>query len=236
MTADKGARNKNSGIWRAGNNAKMTSNVALVSGGVDSAVTLAEAQKRGETTAVWFDYDQHTASKERVCARDLTDEIGAELVEFDVKDVFHEFGAGLTDDTDLTQHYDEDGVASSYVPMRNTVFLSIAAGVAEDRGANTLWYGANLEDREGYADCRDEYAEVMDRALSLGTDRTDFSIQRPVIELEKPEIVERGVELGVPFEHTWSCYSTGESHCGECASCVERHKGFEQAEVEDPCT
>jgi 7-cyano-7-deazaguanine synthase len=118
--------------------------------------------------------------------------------------------------------------------MRNTVLLSVAAGVAEKRRATKVWYGPNADDREGYADCRDEYAEAMERALTLGTDRVEFEMRRPVVSMEKDEIVARGDELGVPFEHTWSCYQNEDAPCGVCASCEERARGFEHAGVDDP--
>ncbi len=214
----------------------MAESVVLVSGGVDSAVTFAEAVREDDETpvAVHARYGQHTASKERDCAEALAAHYDADYVELDLSDAFGTFGEGLTDDTDLSTHYDDDGVATSYVPMRNTVFLSVAAGVAEERRATKLWFGANADDRDGYADCRDEYADAMERALSLGTDRVDFEVRRPVVSMEKDKIVSRGDELGVPFEHTWSCYQEGDSPCGVCASCEERARGFERAGVSDP--
>ncbi|MDY6775408.1 MAG: 7-cyano-7-deazaguanine synthase QueC [Halobacteria archaeon] len=220
----------------------MAQNVVLLSGGIDSAVTLAEAvaveeDGGGETVGVHFSYGQLTEEKEIDCARRLTDYYEVDLIEFDLTDVFSEFSEGLTESsTDLSEHIDNEGVATSYVPMRNTVFLSIAAGVAEKKGATSIWYGPNLDDREGYADCRDEYADAMETALSEGTDRADFEVRRPVVEYEKPEIIRRGDQLGVPFEHTWSCYQASDEPCGVCASCEERARGFEEAGVEDPCT
>mgnify|MGYP006278658579 CR=1 FL=1 len=224
--------------------------IVLVSGGVDSAVTLAEAAEateRGDDdaetdgggaglAALHCRYGQHTEDREARCAERLASHYGAELVTVDLHDAFAALSGGLTDDSvDLSRHYDDEGVATSYVPMRNTVMLAVAAGVAERRGASTLWYGPNREDRDGYADCRDEYAAAMAEALSLGTDRVDrFAVRRPVVELEKPAIVERGDALGVPFEHTWSCYRDGDAPCGDCASCVERREGFAAAGVADP--
>jgi len=210
--------------------------VVLVSGGVDSAVTYAVAHEEDDEppVAVHTLYGQHTSEREKECASALAEQYGAEYIEVDLTDAFDAFGEGLTDDTDLSQHYTEEGVATSYVPMRNTVLLSVASGIAEKRGATKVWYGPNAEDREGYADCRDEYAEAMERALSLGTDRVDFEVRRPVVSFEKHEIVERGDELGVPFEHTWSCYQKEDEPCGVCASCEERAEGFERAGVVDP--
>jgi 7-cyano-7-deazaguanine synthase len=210
--------------------------VVLVSGGVDSAVTFAEAVREDDEppVAAHARYGQHTSAKERDCASALAEHYDAECVEVGLSDAFGAFSEGLTDGTDLSQHYDEDGVATSYVPMRNTVLLSVAAGIAEKMRAGKVWYGPNADDRDGYADCRDEYAEAMESALSLGTDRVEFEVRRPVVSLEKHEIVERGDELGVPFEHTWSCYQNEDAPCGVCASCEERARGFEQAGVTDP--
>lgn len=210
--------------------------VVLASGGVDSAVTLAEATEASDgVVMLHFRYGQPTELRELRCVTDLADHYGHDLEVMDLNDAFAKFSGGLTDESvDLSVHTADDGVATSYVPMRNTIFLSLAAGLAEILEAEHLWYGPNVEDREGYADCRDEYAQAMEAALSLGTDRSDFRVHRPVVEMEKAEIVERGEELGVPFEHTWSCYQAGEEPCGECASCEERAEGFEEAGVEDP--
>jgi len=214
----------------------MAESVVLISGGVDSAVTFAEAVREDDEppVAVHASYGQHTASKESDCAEALASHYGAEYVKVDLSDAFAAFEGGLTGDDDLSTHYDENGVATSYVPMRNTVLLSVAAGVAEKQRATTVWYGPNADDRDGYADCRDEYADAMERALTLGTDRVEFEVRRPVVSMEKAEIVARGEELGVPFEHTWSCYQDGDSPCGVCASCEERARGFAEAEVSDP--
>jgi 7-cyano-7-deazaguanine synthase len=214
----------------------MAESVVLVSGGVDSAVAFAEAVREDDETpvAVHARYGQHTGAKERECASSLASHYGAEYVEVELTDAFDAFEGGLTGDEDLSRHYDDEGVATSYVPMRNTVLLSVAAGVAEERRATDVWYGPNAEDRRGYADCRDEYAEAMEKALTLGTDRVDFDVRRPVVSMEKDEIIERGDELGVPFEHTWSCYQNDEEPCGVCASCEERTRGFESAGVVDP--
>jgi len=214
----------------------VSESVVLVSGGVDSAVTFAEAVREDDETpvAVHARYGQHTSEKESDCASALASQYGAEYVEVDLSDAFAAFRGGLTGDDDLSTHYDEEGVATSYVPMRNTVLLSVAAGVAEERRATKVWYGPNADDRDGYADCRDEYAEAMERALTLGTDRVGFEVRRPVVGMEKGETVARGDELGVPFEHTWSCYQDGDEPCGVCASCEERARGFESAGVNDP--
>jgi 7-cyano-7-deazaguanine synthase len=214
----------------------MAESVVLVSGGVDSAVTFAEAVREDDETpvAVHGRYGQHTSEKERECASALASHYDSDYVEIDLEDAFGAFEGGLTGDDDLSTHYDNEGVATSYVPMRNTVLLAVAAGVAENHRAGKVWYGPNADDRDGYADCRDEYAEAMERALSLGTDRLEFDVRRPVVGMEKSEIVARGDELGVPFEHTWSCYQDGDEPCGVCASCEERARGFSEAGVVDP--
>lgn len=210
--------------------------VVLTSGGVDSTVTLGEAHGASdEVVMVFYRYGQPTGSRELKCVRGLSRHYGCELSVIDLEQVFSEFPGGLTDGSvDLSVHRADDGVATSYVPMRNTVFLSVAAGLAEERGAGHIWFGPNAEDREAYADCRDEYAAAMERALCLGTDRSDFELHRPLVEMEKHQIISRGDEIGVPFELTWSCYLRGDEPCGECASCAEREDGFEKAGVADP--
>ncbi len=209
--------------------------LVLLSGGLDSAVTLAEANKKSKPNTIHFKYGQLTQRKESLCAEKLANHYENEYIEIELYDIFNKFSAGLTTkETDLSKHYDEDDIATSYVPMRNTIFLSIAAGIAEKNDIKELWYGPNQNDRQGYADCREEYIASLQETLSLGTDKQKFSIQTPLVEMDKADIVARGHELEVPFQHTWSCYQSSEGPCGECASCSERKEAFHENNLEDP--
>jgi 7-cyano-7-deazaguanine synthase len=128
------------------------------------------------------------------------------------------------------------GIPSTYVPARNTVFLSIAASYAEAIGADRIFIGAHSEDSSGYPDCRREYLKKFAGAIRLGTKRGlegKLSVEFPLINKTKSGIIKLGVSLGVPFEFTRSCYKGGVKPCGECDSCILRAKGFKEAGVRD---
>jgi 7-cyano-7-deazaguanine synthase len=133
----------------------------------------------------------------------------------------------------------------TYVPARNSIFLSLAASLAETKGADTIYFGANALDYSGYPDCRPEFIEAFEEMITRGTkvgatrrvaptEGPAIRIVAPLLRLSKSEIVKLGVELGVPFEWTWSCYEGGDMPCGECDSCLLRAKGFKEAGIEDP--
>ena len=126
-------------------------------------------------------------------------------------------------------------IPSSYVPFRNAHFLAIAVSWAETLGASAIYIGAVEEDSSGYPDCREEYYGAFQKLIALGTrPETRLSIVTPLIHLDKAAIVRRGLELGAPFDLTWSCYSESELACGECDSCALRKRGFERAGATDP--
>jgi 7-cyano-7-deazaguanine synthase len=154
-------------------------------------------------------------------------------------------GSALTDDAIEVPKNTEPGagpIPPTYVPARNTVFLSVALGLAEAVGARDLFFGANALDYSGYPDCRPAFVEAFERlanvATAAGVEGGDpFRIHAPLMALHKADIIRKGIELGVDFSVTHSCYDpVGEAACGRCESCTLRKRGFAEAEVDDPTT
>jgi 7-cyano-7-deazaguanine synthase len=146
-------------------------------------------------------------------------------------------GSCLTDPALLVEpaNLERKGIPSSYVPFRNAHFLSIAVSWGEVLGARKIFVGAVEEDSSGYPDCRPQYYEAFNRVIAAGTKpETQLEIVAPVIRMRKSEIVRRGMELGAPFAHTWSCYQAEDVACGVCDSCALRLRAFEEAGIEDP--
>jgi len=212
--------------------------VCIISGGMDSALSAKIAQKEGyEIIALHFNYGQRTQNKELECFRKIIQELNAsESYEIDL-DFFEQIGASALTDKSIEVPTGglEEGVPVTYVPFRNGIFLSIAAAVAEKHGAEALFIGVVEEDSSGYPDCRESYIKQMQKAINLGTkDETNIEIKMPLVALKKSQIVQKAVELGVPLEHTWSCYQAEDAACGVCDSCRLRLCGFEAAGLKDP--
>lgn len=212
--------------------------VCIISGGMDSALSAKIAQKEGyEIIALHFNYGQRTQDKELACFRKIAEELkAAETYEIDL-DFFEQIGASaLTDRSiDVPTGGVEEGVPVTYVPFRNGIFLSIAAALAEKHGAEALFIGVVEEDSSGYPDCRESYIEQMEKAINLGTkEETNITIRMPLVALQKSQIVQKALELGVPLADTWSCYQSEDLACGVCDSCRLRLRGFEIAGVQDP--
>jgi len=212
--------------------------VCIISGGMDSALSAKIAQKEGYgIIAVHFNYGQRTQKKELACFRKIAKELKAEKnYEIDL-DFFEQIGASaLTDkNIDVPTGGLEEGVPVTYVPFRNGIFLSIAAALAEKHAAKALFIGVVEEDSSGYPDCRESYINAMERAINLGTrEETQLEIKMPLVALQKSQIVQKALELGVPLADTWSCYQSEEEACGVCDSCRLRLRGFEIAGVKDP--
>ena len=214
--------------------------VVLLSGGLDSAVTLFFAKDKGyKCHCLNFDYGQRHRV-EMVMAKKLARLAGAELR---IEKVFFSWGGSSLLDKNSALPSDRKpgeiknaGVPSTYVPARNTVFLSIAASYAEAIGADAIFIGAHFEDSSGYPDCRKAYLEAFNRVIKIGTKRGlegALELKFPLIDKTKKEIIRLGRSLGVPFRYTWSCYRGGASPCGRCDSCVLRAKGFEDAGIKD---
>ncbi len=216
----------------------------LLSGGLDSTTTLAIARAEGfECYALTVDYGQRHRLELEAAAR-VAKALGArEHVTLPI-DLRRFGGSALTADLPIPRgrHPQEmRDIPVTYVPARNTVFLSLALAWAEPLGGEDIFIGANVLDSSGYPDCRPEYIEAFERMANLatkaGTEGTSrFRIHTPLIKLSKAEIVHRAEALGVNLGLTWSCYDPqpGPRPCGVCDACVLRRKGFEEAGISDP--
>lgn len=215
--------------------------IVLLSGGMDSSVTTAEARAAGHRLAcLHVSYGQRTAKRERAAFDALADHYQvAERLAVDIDHLRRIGGSALTD-SGLPVPEGEDpyraGIPVSYVPQRNGNLLFIAAAWAEVLGAASIWTGMVEEDSSGYPDCRRSFCDAMERAIALGNpdDKPDPRIVTPLIHLRKEDIVRRGMELGVPFHLTWSCYQREDVACGVCDSCQLRRRAFQAARAKDP--
>lgn len=216
--------------------------VILTSGGLDSATVLAMAIKQGfDCYTLGFDYGQRHRA-ELAAAQQLSESMGAiehKLVKLDLSTIG---GSALTDENiAIPDHVDADmGIPVTYVPARNTVFLSIALGWAEVLGAQDIFIGVNSVDYSGYPDCRPDYIAAFERMANLATragiEGIALRIQTPLMHLSKAEIINMGMELGVDYSRTITCYQANDKGeaCGKCDSCYLRKEGFTAAGVADP--
>ena len=213
--------------------------VCLVSGGMDSCVTAAVANE--ETNALAFlhvSYGQRTQERERRAFEEIADHYAVkQRLVVSLEHLAIIGGSSLTDkDVAITSaNLSGHGIPTSYVPFRNAHLLSIATSWAEVIGASCIYVGAVAEDSSGYPDCRSEFYEAFQQAITLGTKpETEIEIRTPVIAMKKSQIVELGQRLSAPFELTWSCYGQSEVACGDCDSCALRLRAFRAAGVKDP--
>lgn len=214
--------------------------IVLLSGGLDSATTLAIARAEGfDCYGLSFDYGQRHRA-ELVAADRLATELGVfehKQVRIDLDNMG---GSALTDTAIEVPDQPSTGIPVTYVPARNTVFLSIALGWAEVLQAVDIFIGVNAVDYSGYPDCRPEFIAAFKQLAKLatkaGVEGQNFEIHTPLIDLSKAQIIQRGVELGLDYGMTVSCYSADEQGraCGHCDSCRFRREGFAQAGVPDP--
>ena len=218
--------------------------VVLLSGGVDSTTTLAVAQSQGyEAYAMSFSYGQrHVLELER--ARQIAEKMKVKkhiIVNIDLR-AFG--GSALTDDIDVPKDRSDQeigtGIPITYVPGRNTIFLSFALAWAETLGIDTIFIGVNALDYSGYPDCRPEYTEAYQRMANIATKagvegKSQLKILTPLISMTKAEIIQKGAELEVDYGLTLSCYEPDDlgRACGLCDSCLLRKKGFAEAGVAD---
>jgi 7-cyano-7-deazaguanine synthase len=214
--------------------------VVLVSGGLDSATTLAIARRDGFACyALTFDYGQrHRVELE--AARRVAQQLAAADHRIVPLDLSWIGGSALTDRSIAVPTVPGEGIPVTYVPARNTVFLAIALGWAEVLGARALYIGVNAVDYSGYPDCRPEYIEAFQRlanvATRAGVEGQPVSLHAPLIQMTKAQIIQAGTGLGVDFSLTTSCYDPGPGGeaCGRCDSCRLRRDGFAEAGVADP--
>ncbi len=217
--------------------------VILLSGGLDSTTVLAIALSEGlECHCLTVDYGQRHRIELEAATR-VAKFLGAASQRVITLGLRTIGGSALTDDIDVPKDHEPEsaGVPVTYVPARNTVMLSLLLGLAEVVGADQLFIGANEVDYSGYPDCRPEFLEAFESLAELATvagaeHGVKFRVRAPLLELSKAEIIRRGVDLGVDYSLTWSCYDpTPEGMaCGHCDSCQLRRRGFAEAEVEDP--
>ena len=212
-----------------------TTQVVLLSGGLDSTVCAGLARAHGaELIAVSFDYGQrHGIELER--AREIARHYHAEHIEVRL-DASRWGGSALTDasvEVPAQGTVSEAVIPVTYVPARNTIFLSVALAIAEARAASAVVIGVNALDYSGYPDCRPEFINAFREVARLGTregaEGRPIEVLTPLIAMTKAEIVATGRRIGAPLELTWSCYAGGPDPCGECEACVLRRRGYEKA-------
>jgi len=217
--------------------------VVLLSGGLDSSTVLYQARIDGcECYAISFDYQQRhrrELDSAALVAR-MAGVVEHQVVTFDLR---RWGGSALTDDTmelprDRSLTEMSDSIPITYVPARNTIFLSFALAYAEAKNADRVYIGVNALDYSGYPDCRPDYIQAMQEVFRLGTKQgregESIAIVAPLIDLKKTEIIQLGDRLGVPWELTWSCYAGGDVACGVCDSCRLRLVAFAELGLKDP--
>ena len=214
--------------------------VVLLSGGLDSATTLAIAQRQGFAChAVSVDYGQRHRKELDAAAR-IAASLGAVEHRVMVVDWGNIGGSALTDTSIAVPETETAGIPVTYVPARNTVFLALALGWSEVLGANDIFIGVNAVDYSGYPDCRPEFIDAFERlahlATKAGIEGSRMRIHAPLIHLTKAQIIRRGLSMGVDYSQTVSCYQADDEGraCGRCDSCRLRRAGFAGAGVPDP--
>jgi 7-cyano-7-deazaguanine synthase len=224
--------------------------LVLSSGGIDSTTCLGIAvDKYGKDNVITASlYYGQKHDKELECARKIAEYYGVKHIEEDISNIMKYASnvCSLVKGGKDIQHssYEEQSKANdkgrveTYVPFRNGLLLSIATAYADSLFPNEnveIFYGAHADDATGsaYADCSPEFAEAMNKAINIGT-YGKISIERPLININKAEVVKIGLELKVPYELTWSCYEGKEKQCGKCGTCIDRLKAFKENGVEDP--
>jgi 7-cyano-7-deazaguanine synthase len=217
----------------------LAGHLVVLSGGLDSTVCMALASRQSETVpmALTFDYGQrHRTELDRaagVAGHFRSEHLVVRL------DTTAWGGSALTDlSIAVPTGGSEGGIPVTYVPARNSIFLSVALGVAEARGLDAVWIGVNAIDFSGYPDCRPEFIEAFRGVAATGQKRgvegDPIEIRTPLIESTKSQIVQLGLANEAPLHLTWSCYQGGDRPCGECDACILRARGFAEAGVDDP--
>lgn len=219
--------------------------VVLSSGGLDSTTTIAIAKSENYIIySLSFNYGQRHAF-ELEAAKKIASAMGVSkhlVIDIDLKKIG---GSALTDDIDVPKNRNEEAMAKNipitYVPARNTIFLSYALAWAEVLLSSDIFIGVNAVDYSGYPDCRPEYIQAYEKMANIATKagilgETRLQIRTPLINMSKKEIIQKGIELGVDYGLTHSCYAPSENGlaCGACDSCILRRKGFINAGIEDP--
>jgi 7-cyano-7-deazaguanine synthase len=206
---------------------------------MDSSTLAYLAKSRGyDILALHLNYGQRTEHKERLCAKKIARLLNAKaFVEINL-DYFARFGtSSLTDEKIVVEEYDPHRIQipNTYVPFRNANLLSIATSFAEAQEADAIFIGVQSLDYSGYPDCRPQFIEAFQNVIDLGTkDTTKITLFAPFITMTKTDILKEGLKLGVPYEHTWSCYRNEGRACGTCGSCYFRKEAFAAIGRQDP--
>ncbi len=211
--------------------------VVLLSGGMDSCVCAALAARDHDAAAVHVSYGQRTEDRERRAFLAICDRLGIRDRLLVRNEALSSIGGSALTDRNIgvpESHAIGSNIPVTYVPFRNAHFLSVAVSWAEVLGAARIYIGAVEQDSSGYPDCRPAYYQAFNQVIKLGTKDGRIEIVAPLIQLRKAEIVRLGLELGAPFDLTWSCYSREDSACGVCDSCVLRLRAFRDAGSADP--
>jgi 7-cyano-7-deazaguanine synthase len=211
--------------------------VVLLSGGMDSCVCAALAVRDFDAAAVHISYGQRTEECERNSFLEISERLGMRDRLIVRNEALRAIGGSALTDPNIAvpeSHTIGRDIPVTYVPFRNAHFLAVAVSWAEVLGATKIYIGAVEQDSSGYPDCRPAYYEAFNQVIRAGTKAGNIEIATPLIALRKHEIVRLGLELGAPFDLTWSCYSREDRACGVCDSCVLRRRAFEQAGAKDP--
>ena len=211
--------------------------VVLLSGGMDSCVCAALAVRDYDAAAVHVSYGQRTEERERRAFESICDRLGIRDRLAVRNDALRAIGGSALTDSNIAvpeSHAIGTGVPVTYVPFRNAHFLAVAVSWAEVLGAEKVYIGAVEPDSSGYPDCRPAYHRAFNEVVKAGTKEGAIKVVTPLIAMRKVEIVRLGLELGAPFDLTWSCYQSEDRACGVCDSCVLRLRAFREAGAEDP--
>ena len=211
--------------------------VVLLSGGMDSCVCAALVARDYEAAAVHISYGQRTEERERRAFVAICDRLGIQDRLLVRNEALAAIGGSALTDNEMAvpeSHSIGEDIPVTYVPFRNAHFLAVAVSWAEVLGAGKVFIGAVEQDSSGYPDCRPAYYQAFNAVVKAGTKAGQIEIATPLIHLRKAEIVRLGLELGAPFDLTWSCYSREDSACGMCDSCVLRLHAFREAGSADP--
>ena len=211
--------------------------VVLLSGGMDSCVCAALAARDGDAAAVHVSYGQRTEGRERRAFLGICDRLRIPDRLVVRNEALRAIGGSALTDPSIVvpeSHAIGRDIPVTYVPFRNAHFLSVAVSWAEVLGAERVYIGAVEQDSSGYPDCRPAYYQAFNEVIRAGTKYGNIEIVTPLIALRKHQIVSLGLELGAPFDLTWSCYTREDRACGVCDSCVLRLRAFQEAGARDP--
>lgn len=212
----------------------MKKSMIILSGGMDS-VTLLYDYEEEIALAVTFDYGSNHNKREEEFAKYHCEKLGIEHITIPLTFIHDYFKSSLLEGASAIPdgHYEDETMKSTVVPFRNGIMLSIACGIAESRGFETVFIANHFGDHAIYPDCRKGFIDAMSEAMKCGTYK-GITIDAPYTTITKTDIAKIGKSLGIDYSKTYSCYKGGEKHCGKCGTCVERKEALRDAGIEDP--